>query len=106
MSERDTLVGRSGRRLRIFAATSTPAMRARSCRFITEIGCHTNDADATILFAPDFPRHAARGILHAYAILASSRMGWAYPYQIAADSRDRHGSEPSPARADRSGPTN
>jgi hypothetical protein len=80
MSERETLLGKRGQRLRIFAATATPAMRAHSCRFISEIGCHTNVADAALLFAPDFPDRAAVGILDAYAALATARMGWSYPY--------------------------
>jgi hypothetical protein len=83
LSEGETYVGKQGRRLRVFAATATPAMRAHSCRFITEIGCRTTPEDAAILAAPDFPRRAALGTLRAYAILARSRMGWTYPHSIA-----------------------
>jgi hypothetical protein len=85
MSERHTLIGQRGRRLRIFAATATPAMQAHACRFITEIGSYTNPADEAALSAPDFPPRAARGILEAYAALAIARMGWTYPCHIAPD---------------------
>jgi hypothetical protein len=82
MSEQQTLFGRRGRRLRIFAATATTGMLAHSCRFITEIGSSTSPEDAEILHQPSFPRRAAAGILEAYAALAVSRMGWSYPYRI------------------------
>jgi hypothetical protein len=85
MSERQTLVGQDGRRLRIFDATATHDMVARSCRFISEVGCHTNPQDRAIMTRPDFPRRQAVGILRAYAALARAQLGWSYPYRFADD---------------------
>jgi hypothetical protein len=83
MSERQTLVGQQGRRLRIFAATATPGMIAHSCRFISEVGCHTNPGDKAIMIRPEFPNRQAFGMLRAYASLAAAQLGWTYPYRIA-----------------------
>jgi hypothetical protein len=85
VSERQTLVGSQGRRLRIFAATATPSMVAHSCRFISEVGCHTNPLDIAIMVDPSFPRQEAVGILCAYASLAVAQMSWSYVYRIARD---------------------
>jgi hypothetical protein len=82
MSERQTFVGQQGRRLRIFAATATPGMIAHSCRFISEVGCHTNPVDHAIMVRPEFPSRQAVGLLQAYASLAVARLGWTYPYRI------------------------
>jgi hypothetical protein len=83
MSERQTFVGRQGRRLRIFAATATPGMVAHSCRLISEVGCHTNPGDKAIMIRPEFPIRQAVGMLQAYASLAVAQLGWTYPYRIA-----------------------
>jgi hypothetical protein len=85
LSERRTLVGRNGRRLRVFEATATEGLRSHSCRFITEVGCLTNSEDRRILDQPDFPIRQARGLLQAYAALATSALGWAYAHRIADD---------------------
>lgn len=82
LSERRTLVGTRGRRLRIFAATATDLMREHSCRFITEAGCLTNHEDRMILDQPGFPARHACGLLLAYATLARSAMGWTREHQI------------------------
>jgi hypothetical protein len=83
LSERQTFVGRHGRRLRVFAATATPAMVGRSLRFITEVGHTTNPEDEAIMRRADFPRRQALGILHAYAWAAETLLGWTHPYRIA-----------------------
>lgn len=85
VSERQTLVGQSGHRLRIFAATATPRMIAHSCRFITEVGCHTNHSDKAVMIQAGFPRREAIGILRAYASLAKEQLQWFYPYRMADD---------------------
>ncbi|HZG66931.1 MAG TPA: hypothetical protein VEZ12_09320, partial [Herpetosiphonaceae bacterium] len=84
MSERHTWIGRRGRRLRIFAATATEGMIEHSCRFISEVGCHTNGLDRAIMSQPSFPGRQAAGILQAYAALARAHLGWTYDYSIAA----------------------
>ncbi len=83
LSEQQTLVGCQGRRLRIFAATATPSMIEHSCRFITEVGCHTNDLDRALMSRPDFALRAAVGILRAYAALAAAGLEWLHACRIA-----------------------
>jgi hypothetical protein len=84
-SERQTFVGQQGRRLRIFAATATPEMVARSCRLITEVGCHTNAVDRAIMSQPEFPWLEALGVHRAYASLAVVQLGWNYAYRIGSE---------------------
>jgi hypothetical protein len=85
ISERQTLIGAQGRRLRVFAATATPAMIEHCSRFISEVGCHTNPLDKAIMDQPEFPSRQANGMLQAYASLAIVQLGWTYPYRIAGD---------------------
>jgi len=85
VSERQTLVGLEGRRLRIFAATATPGMVAHSCRFITEVGTHTNAVDRAIMSQPGFARMEAIGVIRAYASLAVTQLDWNYAYRIAVE---------------------
>jgi hypothetical protein len=85
VSERQTLVGSEGRRLRIFAATATPGMVAHSCRFMTEVGCHTNPVDRAIMSQPGFPRMEAIGVLRAYASLAVVQLDWNFAHRIAVE---------------------
>src|SRR5215212_378475 len=87
MSERETLVGGRGCRLRVFAATATPAMIRRSCRFITEVGAYTNALDKEILCLPEFPTWQAVGIVRAHASLARAHLGWTATYWIEGERR-------------------